>query len=67
MIEVFSPKSAPSRIIEKPDGAGFVSFVMDISNAKADLGYEPEYTYIKYLEDYKVERDEKRFQELWNR
>ena len=67
MVEVFSSEGRKSEIIEKPEGAGFTSFVMDISNAKADLGYEPEYTYIKYLEDYKKEQQEKRFDELWKR
>lgn len=65
MVQVFSPKDHPSEIIEKPDGAGFVSFVMDIQNAKDDLGYEPEYTYLRYLEDYKLEQEKKRFDALW--
>ena len=29
---------------------------MDIDDAKRDLGYEPEYSYIDYLRDYKKER-----------
>jgi len=65
MIDVFSPSNNPSIIISKPDNPGFTSFVMDISNAKQELGYEPEYSYIRYLEDYKVEREQKRFDELW--
>ena len=54
-----------SEIIEKPDGAGFTSFVMDIRNADEDLGYKPQDTYLKYLEDYKKERELGRFNELW--
>lgn len=65
MINVFNPKEKKSEIIYKPDGSGFTSFVMDIDNAKEDLGYEPEYTYIKYLEDYKKEQELKRFDDLW--
>jgi UDP-glucose 4-epimerase len=65
MVEVFSPEGKKSQIIEKPEGAGFTSFVMDIENARRDLGYEPEYTYIKYLQDYKCEQEQKRFDELW--
>lgn len=65
MINVFNPEGEKSEIIYKPDGSGFTSFVMDIDNAKEDLGYEPEYTYIKYLEDYKKERELKRFDDLW--
>jgi UDP-glucose 4-epimerase len=65
MVEVFSPDGNKSQIIEKPEGAGFTSFVMDIGNARRDLGYEPEYTYLKYLQDYKLEQEQKRFDELW--
>lgn len=65
MVEVFSPKDHPSVIVEKPEKPGFTSFVMDIGNARADLGYEPQYTYIKYLEDYKKEQELKRFDPLW--
>lgn len=67
MIQVFSPEGKKSEIVEKPEGAGFTSFVMDIKNARDELGYEPEYTYIKYLEDYKQEQSQKRFNELWRK
>ena len=64
-IKVFSPHSEQSRIIEKPEGGTFTSFVMDIENAKKELGYEPEYPFIAYLEDYQKEQDAKRFDSLW--
>lgn len=65
IIKVFSPDEGKSEIVMKPSGDSFTSFVMDIENAKKDLGYEPEYSYLKYLEDYKVERELKRFDDLW--
>ena len=65
MIRVFNPTDRKSDIIYKPEGSSFTSFVMDIDNAKEDLKYEPEYTYIKYLEDYKKEQELKRFDDLW--
>lgn len=65
IIQVFSPKEKRSEIIYRPERAGFTSFIMDIENAKTELGYEPEYTYIKYLEDYKKEQELKRFDHLW--
>lgn len=65
IIQVFSNHPQDVKLIEKPEGTFFTSFVMDISNAKKELGYEPEYTYIKYLEDYKREREQKRFNKLW--
>lgn len=65
IIDVFSPDPENTRIIEKPDAASFTSFVMDIENARTELGYEPKYTYIKYLEDYKKEQELKRFDKLF--
>lgn len=65
IIKVFSPDGNRSAIVYKPEGSTFTSFVMDIENAKVDLGYEPEYTYIKYLEDYKKEQELKRYDDLW--
>ncbi|MCR4923244.1 MAG: NAD(P)-dependent oxidoreductase [Lachnospiraceae bacterium] len=65
IIEVFSPDNNRSEIILRPEKASFTSFVMDIENARIELGYEPEYSYIKYLKDYKEEEEKKRFDELW--
>lgn len=65
MIDVFSTGNCEPKIIYKPEGSGFTSFVMDIENAKKELGYEPKFTYKKYLEDYKEEQNLKRFDELW--
>lgn len=67
MVTVFSPVGRPSEIIEKPEGAGFTSFVMDIEPAKRLLGYEPKYGYIDYLRDYKKEQELKRFDSMWLR
>ena len=65
IIDVFSPNPEKTKIIEKPDAASFTSFVMDIENARTELGYEPQYIYIKYLEDYKKEQELKRFDKLF--
>ena len=65
IVDVFSPSDKKSKIVEVPGGASFTSFVMDIENARKDLGYEPEYSYIDYLKDYKLEQEYKRFDELW--
>ncbi len=64
IIEVFSPADHPSEIIfcpDKPVGGGFL---MDIQNAKEELGYEPQYTCLKLFEDYKEEMKIDRFKEL---
>lgn len=65
IIDVFSPDPSKTRIIEIPNGASFTSFVMDIDNARRELGYEPEYTYTKYLKDYKKEQELKRFDQVF--
>lgn len=65
MVKVFSPKEKSSRIIECPEKSTFTSFVMDIDNAREDLGYVPQYDYISYLEDYKREMEQNRFKGLW--
>lgn len=65
IIQIFSPKGQPSRIIPCPEKASFTSFVMDIDNAKKDLGYSPQYDYMTYLRDYKEEMKRKRFDSLW--
>lgn len=67
MIEVFAPAGSNPQIIEFPEKPSFTSFVMDIENARTELGYEPEYSYIKYLEDYKKEEELKRFDALWSK
>lgn len=66
IIDVFAPDSRV-KIVEVPCESSFTSFVMDIDNAKTELGYKPEYTYLKYLEDYKMEQKLKRFDKLWEK
>ena len=66
IVKVFSPIEHPSKIIEVPEKPSFVSFVMDIENAKIELGYSPEFDYLSYLEDYKKERELNRFSEIWS-
>ena len=64
IIKVFSPKDHPSEIIycpEKPAGGGFL---IDVQNAKEELGYEPQYDCLKLFEDYKKEMEINRFEEL---
>lgn len=61
MVEVFSPKENPSKIIECPYKKDCDDFVMDITNIKEELGYEPQYNYIDYLKDYKKEMELHRF------
>lgn len=67
IIDVFSPKDNPSKIIycpEKPVGGGFL---MDVSNAERELGYKPQYDVKQLFEEYKKEMEQNRFAELLNK
>ena len=66
IIEVFCPENKKSKIIHLPEMPNSREFIMDISNAKEELGYEPEYYYIDYLKDFKKEMEINRFSELRN-
>lgn len=64
IIDVFSPPEKKSKIVyipNKPYGGGFL---MDVSNAKEELGYQPQYDCKKLFEAYKYEMNLKRFDEL---
>ena len=64
IIQVFSPKDNRSQIIyrpEKPCGGGFL---MNVDNAKNELGYEPKYDVTALFENYKEEMQLDRFKEL---
>ena len=64
IIDVFSPSSHPSPVIYRPDKICGGGFLMDISNAKEELGYVPLYNCHKLFEDYKQEMEINRFAEL---
>lgn len=64
IIEVFSPKDRKSEIIMQPDKPCGGGFLMDIENAKRDLGYQPKYSCKDLFEDYKNEMEINRFAEL---
>jgi len=64
IIEVFSDENNKSRIISCPDKQNSREFIMDITNAREELGYEPQYYYLDYLKDFKREMELNRFAEL---
>lgn len=63
IIDVFSPKDNPSSIEYHPGKSGG-GFLMDVSNAKEELGYEPVMDVHALFEDYKKESQIDRFKEL---
>ena len=64
IIEVFCPEHKKSEVISCPDKPNSREFIMDITNAKEELGYEPQYYYLDYLRDFKKEWEVNRFEEL---
>ena len=53
IIEVFSPRDKASKIIMRPDKPNAPQYIMDITPAKEELGYEPKYDYKSMLLDFK--------------
>lgn len=66
VVEVFSPKDNPSEIIYRPEKPSQNSYLYDITNAKEELGYQPEYNYREMLVDMKKEMQGNRFDHLKN-
>lgn len=64
IIKVFSPSDKKSEIIYRPEKQSGGGFLMDITNAREELGYEPKYDCLKLFEDYKKEMELDRFKEL---
>jgi len=62
-IEVFSPKNKPSEIIYQPDKKNAsTSYIFDITKARQDFGYAPQFIpFKKMLLDYKSEMDKGEF------
>lgn len=57
IIDVFSEPQHPSRVISRPDKPNAPQYIMDITNAVNDLGYQPKYTYKDALLDMKKESE----------
>lgn len=64
IVEVFSPKDNPSPIVYCPEKKCGGFCLMDVQNAKDDLGYEPKYNVRQLFEEYKKEMTLDRFKEL---
>lgn len=62
--EVFAPEGNKSEIIYRPELPSGGGFLMDISNAKEELGYEPLYDCRALFEDYKKEMELNTFASL---
>lgn len=64
IVNVFSPKDNPSPILYAPEKVSDGGCLMDITNAKEELGYLPKYDCQMLFEDFKTEMEKNRFYEL---
>ncbi len=64
MVEIFGEEGNKSKIIMRPDKPNAPQYIMDITPAVAELGYEPKYNYLEMLKDFKKEMEINRFGEL---
>lgn len=64
IIDVFSPKDHKSEIVYKPEKKSGGGFIMNIDNAKDELGYEPKYGVRELFEEYKKEMEKDTFDSL---
>lgn len=67
IVDVFSPKDHPSRIIARPEKRSSTQFVLDIQKTVFELGYQPKYSWHDYLLDFKNEMEQQRFAKLWGK
>lgn len=67
IVEVFSPAGRRSEIVYRPEKKSGGFCLMDVENAKAELGYRPEYDCRRLFEAYKEEMRFNRFAELLER
>ena len=60
-------KSKQSKIIYCPEKPSSPQFVLDISHAKQDLGYKPEYNFDRFLNEFKIDLETEPFAKLWGK
>jgi len=64
IIKVFCPEGKRSDIVVLSDKVAGGGILMDVQNAKDELGYEPKYDVVRMFEDFKREMQVDRFVEL---
>lgn len=65
IVDVFSPKDKPSKIIYCPEKKSSQQFLLDYSKTSKELGYIPSQNWHDYLIDFKKEMQAQRFAKLW--
>lgn len=67
IIDVFAPSTANPKIIYRDDMPDSPQYIMDITKTKKELGYNPQYDYLKSLRDLKEEMEKETFEKLWGK
>ena len=65
IVDVFCPADQKSTVTYAPDKPNSPQFLNDISKTVAELGYQPEWDYMRGLRDFKEEMQRGRFDRLW--
>ena len=65
IVDVFCPPDRKSPVTYAPDKPDAPQFLHDISKAVDELGYRPEWDYMRGLRDFKEEMQRGRFDRLW--
>ena len=65
IVEVFSPKDNKSKISYDPTKPDTLQSMLDWSKTRKELGYEPKYTYLEMLKDFKIEMKAEPMAKLW--
>ena len=65
IVEVFSPKNNISNISYDSSKPDTLQSILDWSKTEKELGYHPQYNYIKMLEDFKKEMEDEPMAKLW--
>lgn len=66
IVEVFSPEGNKSEIKYDETKPDTLQSMLDMSKTQKELGYQPQYSYIDMLKDFKKEMSEEPFAKLWN-
>ena len=66
IIKAFSPPDRPSKLIYRPDIEEVEkrSYIFDITKARNELGYSPQYSYEEAMRDYRMEMESGRLSHL---
>lgn len=66
IVEVFSTEENKSKISYDLSKPNTLQSILDWSKTQKELGYYPEYTFKKMMEDFKLEMEKEPFKKLWN-